>query len=56
MDITLFLLANGFFLALILTFLLVLFAINQRKTPSPQRKRVKSDLKKIKSQVQDEEF
>ncbi|MBX4196526.1 hypothetical protein KW805_02985 [Candidatus Pacearchaeota archaeon] len=49
MDMTEILLANGFFLAVILLIMLVIFA-----TSRPKRRRVKEDLKKIKDQVEEE--
>jgi hypothetical protein len=50
MGPTIILLANGFFLSLILFILLVILALKKDHHPT-ERKEVKEDLKKIKDQI-----
>ena len=54
MDVAIILLANGFFLSLILLVLLIILAFNGYSKPR-KRKKVSEDLKKIKDQINGEE-
>ena len=53
MNATTLLLGNGFFLSFVLLILLIALAFSGDKK-KPQKKRVKSDLKKIKEQIEEE--
>ena len=54
MEVELLLLANGFFLSILLIVLLVLLSREPPLPEVPSRKRVKDDLRKIKANVTNE--